>query len=49
MNRSVDGDVVVVEIFPKSEWKAPGSEVLDQDRKLDVAREPMTQLRIQSP
>lgn len=32
MNRSVDGDVVVVEIFPKSEWKAPGSEVLDQDR-----------------
>lgn len=34
MNRSVDGDVVVVEIFPKSEWKAPGSEVLDQDREL---------------
>ncbi|KAI9635360.1 uncharacterized protein MKK02DRAFT_36673 [Dioszegia hungarica] len=34
MNRSVDGDVVVVEIFPKSEWKAPGSEVLDQDLAL---------------
>ncbi|ORY27766.1 hypothetical protein BCR39DRAFT_589039 [Naematelia encephala] len=31
MNRSVQGDVVVVEVFPKSEWKAPGEEVLDQD------------------
>lgn len=31
MNRSVDGDLVVVELFPKSEWKAPGDEVLDQD------------------
>ncbi|KAK1926504.1 hypothetical protein DB88DRAFT_450259, partial [Papiliotrema laurentii] len=31
MNRSVDGDIVVVEIFPKSEWKAPGEEVIDQD------------------
>ena len=33
MNRSVDGDVVIVEIFPKSEWKAPGEEVIDQDRE----------------
>ncbi|OXG95921.1 exosome complex exonuclease DIS3/RRP44 [Cryptococcus neoformans A2-102-5] len=31
MNRSVNGDVVVVEIFPESEWKAPGEEVVDQD------------------
>lgn len=31
MNRSVDGDVVVVEIFPKSQWKAPAGEVLDQE------------------
>jgi len=31
MNRSVDGDMVVVEIFPKDQWKAPGEEVLDQD------------------
>lgn len=31
MNRSVDGDMVVVEVFPKSEWKAPGEEVVDQD------------------
>lgn len=31
MNRSVDGDVVVVELLPKAEWKAPGEEVLDQD------------------
>jgi exosome complex exonuclease DIS3/RRP44 len=33
MNRSVDGDMVVVEIFPKDQWKAPGEEVLDQDCK----------------
>lgn len=31
MNRSVNGDVVVVEIFPKAQWKAPGAEVLDQE------------------
>lgn len=31
MNRSVDGDVVVVELLPKSEWQAQGDEVLDQD------------------
>lgn len=31
MNRSVDGDVVAVEIFPESEWKAAGDEVVDQD------------------
>jgi hypothetical protein len=24
--------MVVVEIFPKDQWKAPGEEVLDQDR-----------------
>jgi exosome complex exonuclease DIS3/RRP44 len=34
MNRSVDGDVVVVEVFPRSEWKAPGEEVVDQDGAL---------------
>lgn len=31
MNRSVDGDMVVVELLPESEWKAPGDEVLDRD------------------
>ncbi|KAL7418616.1 exosome catalytic subunit dis3 [Cryptotrichosporon argae] len=31
INRSVDGDVVVVELLPKAEWKAPGEEVVDQD------------------
>jgi hypothetical protein len=31
MNRSVHGDVIVVEIFPESEWKAPADEVIDQD------------------
>ncbi|TYJ56322.1 hypothetical protein B9479_003014 [Cryptococcus floricola] len=34
MNRGVNGDVVVVEIFPESEWKAPGEEVVDQDLAL---------------
>jgi exosome complex exonuclease DIS3/RRP44 len=36
MNRSVQGDVVVVEIFPKAQWKAPGQEVLDQDSQLST-------------
>ncbi|WWD22110.1 hypothetical protein CI109_106599 [Kwoniella shandongensis] len=31
MNRSVNGDIVVVEILPEAEWKAPGEEVVDQD------------------
>jgi len=31
MNRSVNGDVVVVEIFDESEWKAPADEVVDQE------------------
>lgn len=30
MNRSVDGDVVVVELLPESEWKAPTDEVIDE-------------------
>lgn len=34
MNRAIDGDVVVVELLPKDEWKAPGQEVLDQDEAL---------------
>ncbi|KAK4689829.1 exosome complex exonuclease DIS3/RRP44, partial [Tremellales sp. Uapishka_1] len=34
MNRSVQGDVVVVEVFPENEWKAPGEEVVDQDLAL---------------
>ncbi|KAF8526026.1 hypothetical protein BU17DRAFT_74382 [Hysterangium stoloniferum] len=34
MNRSVQGDVVVVEVFPESEWKAPAEEVVDQDATL---------------
>lgn len=31
MNRAVDGDIVVVEILPKAEWRAPSGEVLDQE------------------
>jgi exosome complex exonuclease DIS3/RRP44 len=31
MNRAVQGDVVVVEVFDEKEWKAPGDEVVDQE------------------
>jgi Rrp44-like cold shock domain len=31
MNRAVQGDVVVVEVFDEKEWKAPADEVVDQD------------------
>ncbi|KAH9476796.1 Exosome complex exonuclease dis3 [Psilocybe cubensis] len=34
MNRAVDGDIVVVEVFEEKEWKAPGDEVVDQDSTL---------------
>ena len=33
MNRAVHGDVVAVEVFPESEWKAPADEVVDQESK----------------
>ena len=33
MNRAVNGDVVVIEIFDKKEWKASADEVIDQDGK----------------
>lgn len=35
MNRSVAGDLVVVEILPESEWKSIGEEVVDSDQKQD--------------
>ncbi|CUA70573.1 exosome complex exonuclease DIS3/RRP44 [Rhizoctonia solani] len=31
MNRSVQGDLVVVELFPESEWKAPADAVIDAE------------------
>ena len=31
MNRAIQGDIVAVEIFPESEWKAPADEVVDQE------------------
>jgi exosome complex exonuclease DIS3/RRP44 len=34
MNRGVQGDIVVVEVFDKKEWKAPADEVVDQDTTL---------------
>lgn len=36
MNRSVNGDVVVVEILPVVQWKAPGEEVVDQDGQIHL-------------
>ena len=34
MNRAVNGDVVVVDVFDEKEWKAPADEVVDQDATL---------------
>ncbi|KAH6915185.1 mitotic control protein dis3 [Coprinopsis sp. MPI-PUGE-AT-0042] len=34
MNRATNGDIVAVEVFPESEWKAPADEVVDQDLTL---------------
>ncbi|TEB35393.1 RNB-domain-containing protein [Coprinellus micaceus] len=34
MNRATNGDIIVVEVFPESEWKAPADEVVDQDATL---------------
>jgi exosome complex exonuclease DIS3/RRP44 len=31
MNRAVQGDIVVVNVFSEQEWKAPTDEVVDQD------------------
>lgn len=31
MNRSVTGDMVVIEVLPESEWRAPADEVLDEE------------------
>lgn len=30
-NRSIDGDIVVIEVFPKAEWKVPSNLAIDQD------------------
>ena len=34
MNRAVQGDIVAVEVFLESEWKAPADAVVDQDGAL---------------
>lgn len=31
INRATQGDIVAVEVFPESEWKAPADEVVDQE------------------
>lgn len=31
MNRAVQGDIVVVEVFDEKEWKAPADDVVDQE------------------
>ncbi|KAI1621260.1 hypothetical protein EDD37DRAFT_581308 [Exophiala viscosa] len=30
-NRSISGDVVVVEVLPKDQWKAPSTQILDEE------------------
>jgi exosome complex exonuclease DIS3/RRP44 len=35
MNRAVQGDIVVIEVFDEKEWKAPTDEVVDQDCELE--------------
>lgn len=31
INRAIQGDVVVVEVLPKDQWKAPSSKILDEE------------------
>ena len=31
LNRAVQGDIVVVEVFDEKDWKAPGEAVVDQE------------------
>ena len=47
MNRAVQGDIVVVEVFSEQEWKAPTEEVIDQDckPKFVLARITLTRLK----
>ena len=47
MNRAVQGDIVVVEVFSEQEWKAPTEEVIDQDCKSEfvLARITLTRLK----
>lgn len=37
MNRAIDGDIVVIELLPKSEWKAPSRRLApDADESVDI-------------
>ena len=36
MNRSVDGDIVAVEVFPEEEWVSPEEEVVEEDGNLTI-------------
>ena len=48
MNRAVQGDIVVVEVFSEQEWKAPTEEVIDQDCKSEfvLAQVTLTKLKV---
>jgi exoribonuclease R len=50
MNRVVQGDIVVVEVFGEQEWKAPTEEVIDQDCKSEfvLAQIVLTKLKLRS-
>ena len=43
-NRAVDGDIVVVEILPKSEWRARASRLVETET--DRCRDIMTSIRV---
>lgn len=47
MNRAVQGDVVVVEVFDEKEWKAPGDEVVDQEGGSPLVVENVSNLTLQ--
>lgn len=46
MNRAVQGDVVVVEVFDEKEWKAPADDVVDQDSMPRILLDEIRRLRL---
>ncbi|KAK5717917.1 exosome catalytic subunit dis3 [Elasticomyces elasticus] len=45
-NRSVSGDVVVIEVLPKDQWKAPSSKVIEEE---DVGKDENAEVDDDSP
>lgn len=36
MNRAMQGDIVAIEMLPRSEWRAPADAVVDQDSESGI-------------